>query len=427
MPTGPVLHERALAIAREAHHGQSRRHGAPYLGHPLAVRVLAEELGHACGLELDDATKAVALLHDVIEDSEIGREELAARFGDRVANEVWLLTKAGKGEAAAAAYYARLTREASDAVRLVKVCDRLHNLSELHLAPSADKLASYVDETLLHLVPLARSAQARGVARGLEAALVDGIRAACRAQHHAIPAAAAAPARAVPSGLYAVVMPRPGELGAALDELSRRAAALIAGGAVMLQLRCKERTDREQLALLEVVRGPCARAGVPLIVNDRADLCATARAHGVHVGQTDLPPPAARAVVGAEALVGASSHTEPQLFEACAQGGADHVAVGPIYLSATKQGHAPVVGLEALARRAHLSPLPVVAIGGVTSAERAAACGRAGAALVAVAGALDVEDPRPVARRLAAAFVAARAARSASEGGLRAGEVEVSS
>ena len=427
MPTGPLLHERALAIAREAHHGQSRRHGAPYLGHPLAVRVLVEELGHAVGLSIDDATKAVALLHDVIEDSEIGREELAARFGDRVANEVWLLTKSGKGEDATAAYYARLTREATDVVKLIKVCDRLHNLSELHLAQSADTLARYVDETLAHVVPLARAAVARGVARGLEAALLDGIRAACRAQGHVIPGPAAAPARAVPSGLYAIVMPRHGELSGAVDDLARRAAALIAGGAVVLQVRCKDRSDREVLALLEAVRGPCAKAGVPLVVNDRADLCVAARAHGVHVGQTDLPPPSARALVGADALVGASSHTEPQLFEVCAQGGADHVAVGPIYASPTKQGHAPVVGLEALARRAHLSPLPVVAIGGVTSAERAAACGRAGAALVAVASALDVDDARPVARRLATSFVAARAARAASESGLKAGEVEVSS
>lgn len=426
MPTGSVLHDRALSIAREAHHGQSRRHGAPYIGHPLAVRVLVEEVGRAAGLDVDEATAAVALLHDVVEDSEIGRDELAARFGDRVAADVWLLTKSGKGEAATAAYYARMAREASDEVRLVKVCDRLHNLSELHLAPSVDKLTKYVDETLLHLVPLARSAQARALARGLEAALFDGIRAACRAQRRPIPEAAVAPPRAVPTGLYPIVLPRAGELAAAADELVRRVTALIEGGAVLVQLRSKERSDREVLTLLEAVRVPCANAGVPLVVNDRADLCVAGRAQGVHVGQTDLPPPAVRALVGDDALVGASSHTEPQLFEVCAQGGADHVAVGPIYPSPTKQGHAPVVGLAALARRARLSPLPVVAIGGITTPERAAACGRAGAALVAVVSALDVADPRPMARRLSAALVAARAAYGSSEGGYRAGDVEVS-
>ncbi|MBI1947727.1 MAG: thiamine phosphate synthase [Deltaproteobacteria bacterium] len=427
MPTGTVLFERALAIAREAHHGQSRRHGAPYIGHPMAVRVLVEEVGRACGLEVTEATGAVALLHDVLEDSDIPKEELAARFGDRVTNDVDLLTKTGKGEAATAAYYARLAREAADSVRLVKVCDRLHNLSELHLAASVDKLTSYVDETLLHLVPLARSAQSRALARGLEAALHDGIRAACRAQRRPIPEAAAASARRVPVGLYPILLPRTGELAPAADELVRRATLLLEGGAALVQLRCKDRSDRELLTLLEAVRVPCAAVGVPLVVNDRPDLCVAARAHGVHVGQTDLPAPAARAIVGAEALVGASSHTEPQLFEVCAQGGADHVAVGPIYASPTKQGHAPVVGLEALARRARLSPLPVVAIGGVTTPERAAACGRAGAALVAVVSALDVAEPRPMARRLSAAFVAARAAHGSPDIHLRAGEVEVSS
>lgn len=427
MAHGPNLHERALSIAREAHHGQSRRHGAPYIGHPLAVRTLVEDLAHACGLAMDEGTVAAALLHDVLEDSDIGREELAARFGEAVAHDVWLLTKTGKGEAAAAAYYARMSREASDAVRLIKVCDRVHNLSELHLAANVDKLTQYVDETVLHLLPLARSAHARGVARGLEAALLDGIRAACRAQRRPVPAVAAAAARAVPVGLYPVVVPRAGELPAAADEVVRRVGALLDGGAAMVQLRIKDRTDRDALALLEAARAPCAAAGVPLIANDRADWCVAARANGVHVGQTDLSPQDARRIVGEDARVGASSHTDPQLFEVCAQGGADHVAVGPVYLSATKSGHAPVVGVEALARRARLSPLPVVAIGGITTPTRAAECGRAGAALVAVVGALDVADPRPMARRLSAAFFAARAAHTHSDGAPRAGEVEVSS
>lgn len=427
MTLGSSLHERALSIAREAHHGQSRRHGAPYISHPLAVHTLVGELGHAVGLAVDEAALAAALLHDVIEDSDIGREELAARFGDAVATDVWLLTKSGKGEAATAAYYARMAREASDAVRLIKVCDRVHNLSELHLAPSLDKLGQYVDETLLHLVPLARSAQSRGVARGLEAALQDGVRAACRAQRRPIPEAAANPVRALPLGLYPVVMPRAGALQESADELVRRLGALLDGGAAMIQLRIKERSDREALALLEAARAPCAAAGVPLVVNDRADWCVAARADGVHVGQTDLRPVDARRIVGEGALVGASSHTEPQLFEVCADGGADHVAVGPVFASPTKAGHAPVVGLPALARRARLSPLPLVAIGGITTPTRAADCGGAGASLVAVVSALDVAEPRPMARRLSAAFFAARAAHTHSDGAPRAGEVEVGS
>jgi thiamine-phosphate pyrophosphorylase len=397
--------ERALVIAREAHEGQKRRHGAPYIGHPVAVRHLVDDLALACGIEIDDVTRATALLHDVLEDSEIEKDELAARFGDDVANRVDWLTKRGKGPEATTAYYARLDKHADDALRLVKVCDRVHNLSELHLAPDPAKLEKYVAETLEHVIPMA-AAGARGA--GLVAALHDGIRAACRAQGESAPAESKLPPSSVPLGLYAIVGPKDG------DDIVARVDALLAGGASFVQLRAKGKTDREILALLETLKPRCRRAGVPLVVNDRPDLCVAAGVDGVHVGQTDIPPLLARGIVGKTALVGASSHTEPELVDACAEGGADHVAVGPVYLSPTKQGHAPVVGLEALARRCRIARLPVVAIGGITTPQCVAECARAGASLVAAVSALEGADARVMARRMSASFFAARASSSST-------------
>jgi thiamine-phosphate pyrophosphorylase len=394
--------EQALSIAQEAHAGQTRRHGAPYIAHPLAVRGIVEELGDACGIEVDDATRAAALLHDVVEDSEITAVELAARFGDDVGRRVDLLTKKGKGPDAAHAYYQRLHADADDALRLTKTSDRLHNLSELHLAPDPRKLASYVDETLEHVVPLAAGCTDRSHAAGLVAALNDGMRAACRAQATALPPALAVLEEGrVPRGVYAIVAG------------SARLRDLIDGGVVMVQLRNKSASDRELLAMLEEMLPICRAARVPLIVNDRADLAAASNADGVHVGQGDVPPRIARHLIGQRALLGASTHTDAQLVEACASG-ADHVAVGPVFFSPTKVGHAPVVGRKALARRCQAASLPVAAIGGITSPARAARVGAAGAHLAAAISALDVADARMVARRMSVCFCAARAAADAA-------------
>jgi thiamine-phosphate pyrophosphorylase len=402
--------EGALSIAQEAHEGQTRRHGAPYISHPIAVGRFVEDVADALQFPVDDRTRAVALLHDVVEDSDITTAELAARFGDDVGKGVDLLTKQGKGPDATRAYYERLTREADDAVRIVKVCDRVHNLSELHLAPDLKKLEKYVDETLELIVPFAESAVDKAVAAGLVAALHDGMRAASRAQRVEVPKAVVRRDDKVPFGLYAIV-----ESAARLDEL-------IAGGVVLIQLRAKNtKNDR---ALVELARELVARVGgrVPVIINDRADVAVGADAQGVHVGLGDVPPAVARKVVGDARLVGASSHTDPELHEVLGTG-ADHVAVGPVFESPTKQGHAPVVGVDALAHRAKKSTLPVVAIGGITTPARAAQCGRAGAHLVAAVSALDVAEARVMARRMSVAFVAAHASsRQRARGAVARGE-----
>ena len=178
------------------------------------------------------------------------------------------------------------------------------------------------------------------------------------------------------------------------------ARAYLDGGIRFLQVRGKTLTAA---ALLDVSAAiiECARAyqGI-VIVNDRADVAAVAAAAGVHVGQDDLGPDEARAVIGAGRVVGVSTHTVDQIARAAASS-ADYIAVGPIYGTRTKDtGYAPV-GL-ALVRAAAACERPVVAIGGITL-ERAPEVLAAGAASVAVIGDL-LAHGHP--RERAAAFVA---------------------
>jgi thiamine-phosphate pyrophosphorylase len=210
-------------------------------------------------------------------------------------------------------------------------------------------------------------------------------------------------------GLYAIVSPPPiGGDGAAF---LRRVDAILAGGAVRLQLRIKDgRDDRARLAWIEDVLRRCRAVDVPLLVNDRADLAFAAGADGVHVGDRDLPAPVARTLLGPAALVGTSTHSLAQLRQADAEGGACHLALGPVWASPTKQGHADIVGVEVLRAACAATTLPVVAIGGITTVERARAAVAAGAAWVAVVSALEGDDPDVVCATTRAFADACRAA-----------------
>jgi thiamine-phosphate pyrophosphorylase len=135
------------------------------------------------------------------------------------------------------------------------------------------------------------------------------------------------------------------------------------------------------LDLAVAVAEEARAAGAIFIVNDRADVAALAGADGVHVGQEDLAPRAARLVVGADAIVGLSTHTEAQITRAALEP-VTYVAIGPVFNTTSKAtGHASV-GLD-MVRRAGRIGRPVVAIGGITI-ENAASVIEAGADAVAV-------------------------------------------
>ena len=133
---------------------------------------------------------------------------------------------------------------------------------------------------------------------------------------------------------------------------------------------------------IELVR----QAGALLIVNDRSDVARAADADGVHLGQDDLPVPAARALLGPLAIVGVSTHSPGQALDAAAAG-ADYIGVGPVFTTTTKEHALPAGGLELLRTVRAAVELPLVAIGGITP-ETAASVRAAGADAVAMIAAL---------------------------------------
>ena len=161
------------------------------------------------------------------------------------------------------------------------------------------------------------------------------------------------------------------------------AEQIISAGAGILQFRHKSFVTRETLATLERLAAMCREAGIPFVVNDRADLAVLVRA-ALHLGQDDLPPRAARRVTGADTVIGFSTHNEAQL-RAAADEPVDYVALGPIFGTASKQNPDPVVGVAELRRLRPLTGRPLVAIGGITR-ENARGVVEAGADSVAVIG-----------------------------------------
>src|SRR5581483_9092170 len=141
------------------------------------------------------------------------------------------------------------------------------------------------------------------------------------------------------------------------DSIVDYAKDLAAGGATLIQYRNKVGTTREMLSHAREIRRALDQ-NVRLIMNDRADICIAAGFQGVHVGQDDLSPEGARAVIGASELLGVSTHNLDQLHEADS-GPADYIAFGPVFTTSSKRNPDAVVGLEGIraARAATKKPL----------------------------------------------------------------------
>jgi thiamine-phosphate pyrophosphorylase len=172
--------------------------------------------------------------------------------------------------------------------------------------------------------------------------------------------------------------------------LERVAEQAILGGASVLQLRDKNASDEELLALALKLLPVTRRHGVPLIVNDRPGVAKAAGADGVHLGQDDGPLSEARRLLGARAVIGRSTHSPEQAVQAEREG-FDYIGVGPVYATPTKAGRPPV-GLEFVRFAAANVRLPFVAIGGIDAsniAEVLAAGAKTVAAVRAVTGAAD--------------------------------------
>jgi thiamine-phosphate pyrophosphorylase len=209
--------------------------------------------------------------------------------------------------------------------------------------------------------------------------------------------AGATPARFDPATLRLVAVTD--SLRDGVDGLAARAAAAVAGGATMLQLRL---TDESARTLVGVARALLLAApGVPLLVNDRADVALAAGAHGVHVGVDDPSAAAVRRVVPDGFIIGSSVGGEGDVARAA---GADYVGIGPVYPAAERGAGDESMGAARFALLAARCGVPAVAIGGITP-DNAAAVMAAGASGVAVISALlGAPEPARAARLLRAAL-----------------------
>ena len=159
------------------------------------------------------------------------------------------------------------------------------------------------------------------------------------------------------------------------------------GGASLVQLREKQMPALEFYDEAKAAVSIAERNGVKLIINDRVDVALAVGAHGVHLGQDDIPPEAARRLLGAEAIIGYSTHTVEQALAALTLP-IDYIAIGPVFQTSTKTGTSPVLGLDGLRTvRQAIGDFPLVAIGGITRANASEVI-RAGADSVAVISAL---------------------------------------
>ncbi len=186
---------------------------------------------------------------------------------------------------------------------------------------------------------------------------------------------------------------------------AEQVARLIEGGAAFIQLREKHLSPREVYSEAEEALKVARASGAKLIVNDRADIALALGADGVHLGQDDVPPEAARALLGERAIIGFSTHRVEQAI-AAARLPVDYIAIGPVFATTSKENPDAVVGLEGLRRvREAVGSVTLVAIGGVTR-ENGPSVLAAGADSIAVISALLSPQNPPEITRLTRNFLA---------------------
>lgn len=182
------------------------------------------------------------------------------------------------------------------------------------------------------------------------------------------------------------------------DSLLATVDEALAGGATLVQLREKDAGGRAYLALAERVKAVTDRYGVPLIIDDRADVALACDAAGVHVGAEDLPVESVRRLLGPDKIVGATAKTIEAAVSAYAQG-ADYLGTGAVYPTTTHVTTkiTPVETLNAICRAV---PIPVIAIGGLTADNMGVLANSPIAGVAVVSAVMKAEDPRLAAETL---------------------------
>ncbi|MGW0774321.1 thiamine phosphate synthase [Streptomyces sp. NPDC002835] len=187
---------------------------------------------------------------------------------------------------------------------------------------------------------------------------------------------------------------RQGDLPAFLD-------AVLTSGVDVVQLRDKGMEAGEELEHLQVFADACRRHGKLLAVNDRADVAHAIGADVLHLGQGDLPVPAARAVLGDGVLIGRSTHSESEAAAAAVEPGVDYYCTGPCWPTPTKPGrHAP--GLDLVRYAAGLgAERPWFAIGGIDAGNLDEVLDAGARRVVVVRAITEADDPAAAAADLA--------------------------
>ena len=206
-------------------------------------------------------------------------------------------------------------------------------------------------------------------------------------------------------GLYVIVDPQATRGRPALDV----AAAALKGGASVVQLRDKESNKSEALTLARQIKALCEEHGALFIVNDNPGLALASDAHGLHLGQDDMPITEARRVIGPTQIIGRSNNTIDEVMDSTAAR-ADYLAVGAVFPTGTMgKSQRPVVGTELVGRVKRMVETPVVAIGGIDLGNVADVVD-AGADSVCVVSAVTLaDDPENATRSLVEAIRKARA------------------
>lgn len=186
-------------------------------------------------------------------------------------------------------------------------------------------------------------------------------------------------------------------------DLAAFADAVLGAGVDVIQLRDKGIEAREELAALAVLAEACRRHGRLLAVNDRADVAHASGADVLHLGQGDLPVPAARALLGREVVIGRSCHSEAEAAAAAVEPGADYFCTGPVWPTPTKPGR-PAPGLDLVRAAAALAPArPWFAIGGIDRTNVRQVLDAGARRIVVVRAVTEAADPAAAAAELATA------------------------
>lgn len=204
------------------------------------------------------------------------------------------------------------------------------------------------------------------------------------------------------AALLYLVAPARLAVGALVDLVPELASA----GVDLIQLREKEMEAGDLLRVGRPLLEECRRSGIPFIVNDRPDVAVTLDADGVHVGQNDLPPPAARSIVGSR-IVGVSTHA-PQEIDATVQLAhvLDYVAVGPVNETPTKPGR-PGTGIALVEHAARTLQLPWFVTGGMSEDTLEPVLAAGARRIVVVRAIAESSDPPAAAARLKQRLLAA--------------------